>query len=1147
MNIIVGMWNKIVLLGILFWLSVVQAQENQSLYLTKTIRFTTDTIWLEKTSINPSFFTITTNKKETLPTTNYNVNFAKGYLLLYPKINSEELTVQYLKYPDFLTKTYQIYSDNQVVSNEALKGTLYQTSETNPQKTTPFEGLNTSGSITRGVTVGNNQNAVLNSNLDLQISGKLSDKISISASIQDSNIPLQDGGYSQKLDQFDNIFMELYSKDWKVRSGDLFLENRTTQFLNFNKKVQGLSTQFDWGNTENHTKIETSVGLVRGQYAKSLFTGQEGNQGPYKLKGSNNEAYVLIVSGSERVYVNGNLLKRGENNDYIMDYNAGELVFTPLFTITSEMRIVVEYQFTNQNYTRIVSYAGASHENKNWRFGGYLYSESDLKNQPLQQSLSKEQVVVLQNAGNDPSKMNAPSAYEDSFSANKILYEKKTENGVEYFEFSTDEKAVLYQVRFSKTGTNQGNYILKNANAIGKIYEYVAPLNGVLQGEYEPTIPLIAPNKIQIASFLGKYNPNEKSTIDFEIGVSNNDQNLFSSLDDNQNKGLAAKLNTKQRLFTGKWNLDFTGNYHFIAENFKTIERLYNIEFNRDWNLGTTTTGNQSFLTAGLQGEWNPNHKGILKGNALYQIEKLDFTDSFSGQKHRVMAYLNLSNWNFQNQTSVLKSANLVSQSDFIRQQTQIRFHKNKNWLGGSFRSENNQEKIKNTQAFTPISQRFSEMGFFVGRGDSTKVFVTLGYLKRTNDSIQNGILQRVNHSQTFSLKSKVFQTAKSDLTVFANYRVLEYTSPSAKKEPSLNSRIIYNDRFWKQILQSTTVYETNSGSIAQQEFTFLEVNPGQGVYAWNDYNGNGIQELQEFEIAPYPDLAKYIRVFLPNQIFIKTHQNKFSQSLIINPNQWQNEKGIKKIASHFYNQTSFIMDRKIKNEGGNFDLNPFGSPKEDVLGLNAVFRNSLFFNRGKQKHAVTYTFLQNKTKNLLSSGSQEANNASHQLQYQHLLQKTWLLHFFVKTIATTVFSEQYAEKNYAISGYQIAPKISYLFSKNASWELFYEFQNKENQLTLTESLEQNRLGTAFTFAQNSKFTINGELSFYQNKFEGNAQSAVGFQMLEGLQTGQNLTWRLLLQKNITQFLDINLNYQGRKSETSTAIHTGNVQLRAYF
>ena len=63
----------------------------------------------------------------------------------------------------------------------------------------------------------------------------------------------------------------------------------------------------------------------------------------------------------------------------------------------------------------------------------------------------------------------------------------------------------------------------------------------------------------------------------------------------------------------------------------------------------------------------------------------------------------------------------------------------------------------------------------------------------------------------------------------------------------------------------------------------------------------------------------------------------------------------------------------------------------------------------------------------------------------------------------------------------------------------------------------------------------------------GNVLATVAFQMVEGLQAGKNLTWRLLIQKNLTQFLDINVNYQGRKSVTSQAIHTGNVQLRAYF
>ena len=99
----------------------------------------------------------------------------------------------------------------------------------------------------------------------------------------------------------------------------------------------------------------------------------------------------------------------------------------------------------------------------------------------------------------------------------------------------------------------------------------------------------------------------------------------------------------------------------------------------------------------------------------------------------------------------------------------------------------------------------------------------------------------------------------------------------------------------------------------------------------------------------------------------------------------------------------------------------------------------------------------------------------------------------------------------------------------------------------LLEQLVQNRLGTSFTYSGKKQFTANGEFSFYNNAFTGNALSAVGFQMLEGLQPGKNQTWRLLVQKNLTQYLDININYQGRKSETSQTIHTGNIQLRAFF
>ena len=1139
---------------LVFWITIsffsgLQAQEINSLYVTKKILPSHDTIYIEKQSINSSFFKLLDAKGQPIDSSLFTINFKKGILVFKHKENksTDSITVQYLKFPKLLTQEYRVYDSSRLVDNPAGLGNLYSATEQRKQKNIPFDGLNTAGSITRGITIGNNQNAVLNSNLDLQITGKISEKVSLRASIQDSNIPLQDGGYSQKLDQFDNIFMELFSDDWNIRAGDISLENKKTQFLNFSKKVQGLSTNFNFGTETNKTNVFASAALVRGQYAKSNILGQEGNQGPYKLKGQNGELYVSVISGSERVYVNGRLLKRGENNDYIIDYNAGEIIFTPLFTITSEMRIAIEYQYSDRNYTRFVTYAGATHENKSWTFGGYLYSENDQKNQPLQQNLSAEQAQILVASGDDQSLMVAPSAYADAYSENKVLYRKTISGVSEIFEYSNDKQEELFNVRFTLVGKNNGNYIYTNTSSITRVYEYVAPVNGIPQGNYEPTIPLIAPTKIQVATFLGKYNPSDKTFVNFEFGVSNNDKNLFSTIDDTDNKGLAGSIDVKQRILSKRWNLDAFTNYQFVQKDFTSVERLYNIEFDRDWNLGTAGIGNQSLLVSGLELNLQPKLNNSNRGKIIYQFEKLDFSDTFSGNRQILNGVIQIKNWSFQNYGSLLNSEGNTFNSQFLRNHSQLRFHFNKNWIGSSVRVEDNKEKDIITNQLSALSQKFKEYGIYVGRGDSTKVFVELGYLRRTNDSLQNGIIQRVNSSQNFQMKSKLIQTAKSDLSIYANYRILDYVDNSRKKESSLNSRIVYTDRFFNQLVQSTTVYETNSGSIPQQEFTYLEVPVGQGVYTWNDYNNNGIQELQEFEVAPFIDQAKFIRVFLPNRIYLKTHQNKFSQSITLNPNQWQNELGLKKLLSYFYNQTAFIIDRKNRNDGDNFELNPFSNANENVLGLNSSLRNSLFYNRGKQNHSTTYTYLENKTKNLLSIGSQQATNSSHQLQYSHLLRKSWLFGFFTKTIRTAIESENFVEKNYEITGYQVAPKISYLFSKNTSWDVFYELQNKKNQIGSYEQLVQNRFGTSFSYSSDKKFTMNGEVSFYQNKFDGNEFSSVGFQMLEGLQTGQNLTWKLLLQKNITQFLDINFNYQGRKSEINQAIHTGNIQLRAYF
>lgn len=1123
----------------------VAAQERQSEFQEKRLK-TEDTLRIDSLSINPAGFQVQFLSGERVPGDLYERDLGHGSIVLTPSLRrrADSLKIRYKNYPEFLTKRYSQFDPDQIVADESNLNRIYKLNQEQEESNfSPFQGLNTSGSISRGITAGTNQNAVLNSELDLQISGKIADGVNLRASIQDNNVPIQESGYSQNLNQFDQVFVEIFGENWKIRAGDVNLEQDETYFANYQKKVQGLSVSGTFPGEDTSVDAFGAGALVRGVFTRNEFTGQEGNQGPYKLTGPNGELFALIVSGSETVYVNGVAVKRGENEDYTIDYNAGEIRFNPTFPITSEMRIVVQFQYADRNYSRIVATGGGKVRHEDFEISAFVYSENDLKNQPLQQNLSDEQRQILADAGDDEDEMVAPSAEKTDFDENKVLYRKDTLNGQEIYVYSTNPDEELYQVKFTLVGDNQGDYILTEATAVEKVYEYVPPENGVPQGNYAPVTRLFAPEKLQMAVVNGHVNPSEKTKVDFELAASKNDQNLFSDIDSGDDDGFAGHLDLDQRLFTfdNKSKLDAIGSIDYINDDFQTIQRIYAVEFNRNWNLGRNRPeGTQRFTKAGLRYS-SPEH-----GTAQVNFQNLDFSEGYSGFRQGVHANLNFDRLSTRLSGSFLKSDGRVYDSEFWRANFQAQYDFDQLWIGGNFSLESNKQFEVDTEELTGLSQRFSNYEVFTGVGDSTGVYAKIGYRHRINDSLRSTELQRVSTSDNYYLESQLIQNKNTKLSAYVNFRDYKNEAPDTPDEQSLNSRLQYNQYLFNRMVNLNTTYETNSGTLPRQEYTYVEVEPGKGEYTWNDYNENGVQELEEFEISPFPDQAKYLRVLLPNQIFLKTHQNKFSQIVTLNGQQWSDKSGFKGFLSHFYNQTSYLINRKVEREGSTFEFNPFKKSGKNELALNLNFRNTIYFNRGKQHYTTSYSYIHTKTKNLLTTGLQENRIESHKLDFTHKFEESWLVNLNNQLSNTANESENFEGRNYRLSGFEVNPKISYLYSPNTRFSVFYQFENQENDLSI-EQLKQQKLGASFTFNNGQNYSINGEFNYIYNAFTGDEFSPVAYQMLQGLQPDKNFTWSILAQKKLTGFLDLNLSYLGRKSKNSNTIHTGNVQLRAYF
>ncbi|HBQ61017.1 MAG TPA: hypothetical protein DD671_15720, partial [Balneolaceae bacterium] len=182
-------------------------------------------------------------------------------------------------------------------------------------------GLRQSGSLSRGIIVGSNQDFSLESGLNFELSGPLTENIDINASLTDQSIPIQPDGTTQNLREFDKVFIQVKAPNASVEMGDVDVSLEQNSFAQYNRRLQGASGSV----VSRYGDYSGAASVVRGTYKSMSFDGQDGVQGPYRLIGRNNEQFVIILAGTERVYINGRQVQRGAENDYIIDYGLGEV------------------------------------------------------------------------------------------------------------------------------------------------------------------------------------------------------------------------------------------------------------------------------------------------------------------------------------------------------------------------------------------------------------------------------------------------------------------------------------------------------------------------------------------------------------------------------------------------------------------------------------------------------------------------------------------------------------------------------------------------------------------------------------------------------------------------------------------------------
>lgn len=1138
---------------------------------TRYITAQKDTIQLDTLTILSSSITLqwanadSTLTDQILDTTQFIVSNTDLIIQSDSSLSFPLLYAQYRVLP-FNLGAPQTHFDSTAMTIEEESGILkfsYNPYQNKEEELIDFGTLSHSGSLSRGLSFGNNQNLVLNSNFNLQLAGDLGNDLEILAAITDENIPIQPEGNTQQLQEFDRIFIQLKQRENSLIAGDYELPRPNSYFMNYFKKLQGATLSNELQLNEKGTlQNQASIAISRGKFARNNIVAIEGNQGPYKLRGNEGERFIIVLSGTEKVFIDGVLQRRGLDQDYVINYDQAELRFTNRRLITKDSRIIVEFEYADQSYLTSLYAVNSNYKTEKWNINFNFFSQQDGLNTAGEGELSDQQKVILTQAGDRPEQavVNSLDTLE-AFDASRAMYEWRDTivdvNGemqqYTILAYSTSEEARLI-ARFSNVGVGNGSYRL-SSNQIapsGRVYEWMAPdpLSGQLRGDYEPVVQLSTPQQQQMVTIGADYQISSNGMLQAEMALSNNDLNRFSQLDSDDDTGLAGFLQHHQSFDIGAkgWSIDLKNSFEWVQQNFNALNPYRNAEFVRDWNISTLERKNEQIGKTSLtlqKKDW---------GSWQYEWSFFNRDSIYLGTKQFSRLQFNKAGWLADIEGNLVQSETSLERNTFFRPKVRVekQFEKLK---GLTLKAYGEREK---NDRYTIESDTLKSNSFFYD-------LYRLGVQMPTSQAIQTEVQwsQRIDYqpmgesyqqlaiADEININGSWNQKKASRLQWNMTYRNLEIKQKETVLEPQETylGRINHQLNLAKGSIRATTTYEISSGQEPKIEYNYLQVQKGEGNYQWIDYNRDSIPQINEFEVANFQDNADYVRVALFTDEFIRSNNVQYNQSINVNPKQvWGKEKGWRKVASKFSTQSIIRIMRRVRDVAGVSAWNPFQLNIVDsaLVANSALTRNILFFNRGNPTFDLQLGIQNNQQKQVLTSGFEQRNSTEQFLKGRWNFNTQWSTQLELARENRQSDSEFFDNRDYDIQQLEIKPQLTWLPNASIRALILMNIRTAENQIGIEKLTSQN-ISIESTFSQSATTSIQAKFSYVTVDFKGDANSPAAFNMLNGLRNGRNYLWNFTLDRQLGKNLRMSISYEGRKTGDTNIVHVGRAQVGAIF
>ncbi len=1015
--------------------------------------------------------------------------------------------------------------------------------------------LQKSGYLGRGFTVGTNRDLTLSSGFRLQLSGKLADDISVTAALTDENTPIQPEGSTRTIQELDKVFVRIEGGQLAATLGDFVLTHDGTEFGRYNRKLSGFLGE----GATSFGDASASFATLKGTFHTVQFNGIDGTQGPYRLTGKSGEQRILVLAGTERVYVDGVEMVRGETHDYVIEYASGEVTFKPRRLITSYSRITVDFEYADRQYTRTLLTATGSGRvfDDRLRITARYIREGDDQDAPLDLQLSDDDKRILEAAGDDPAKAVASGvsyAGIDSVRGTGAgQYERRDTliagEAVALYRYAPGTDSALWSLSFSFVGSGRGSYTRK---ALG-IYTWT----GVGRGDYDPVRVLPLPQLQQLGDLRIDARPFTTLSLSAEGAISALDRNRFSAMRDVAHEGGAVNGTVRWTpTLDGAGAFDLSARYRATDATFMPIDRINTIEFSRMWDVGSALTATEILREASLA--YKPTQWIDVRGGGG-SLSKGSFTSTRLEASVHVMGDTSAwrgpsMSWTAEHIGSADGAAS--TRGSWLRQRGEVSQRFGIAEPRVRIEHEHRRAHAGASDTLSALSMGFVDVRPGLQLRASERLTVGADVGVRMEDAWLAGAVVRQStdllQQYSASFRTERDFSATGALTVRSRAFSEQFRLRGNKDVQTILTRVQVRHTPFERAISTDLLYEVSTERTSRMERQFLRVPYGQGNYIYlGDLNENGIPDESEFEPTRFD--GEYVLVTVPTDELFPVIDLRASARVQVQPSRVISPGASGLLAGMLRALSSEsvlrVEEKSSDEQTSNMYLLRFARFLNDSTTIRGFqnMRQDLFLFEQSQDFSMRLRFDQSRGFSQYALASERSYRRERSVRVRMQLVREIGVQGDVALIDDVVASPGAGNRARDIDGTSMAADVSYRpYPKVEVGFVFSSRMATDRQPTvpLEAQIDAQILRLALTLDGPGRVRIELERS---DVVLSSSVAAFPFELTDGRSEGKSWIVRANVDYRLTSYLQATMSYLGRSEGGRPFLHTMRAEVRAFF